>query len=60
MFNALDKDGDGYLSYEELAEGINKVLGQRSEAAELLTIYQKNMAKDSKINYQGKFQCSRS
>jgi hypothetical protein len=27
VFNALDKDGDGYLSYEELAAGINSVLG---------------------------------
>jgi calcium-dependent protein kinase len=53
VFNALDKDGDGHLSYDELITGLNSVLG--GEAAELLSIYKANMKGDSKINYQGEY-----
>lgn len=50
VFNALDKDGDGYLSYNELLTGLKEVLG--SEAKDLIDLYKKNMTPDSKINYQ--------
>jgi len=41
VFNKLDKDGDGHLSYKELTEGLNQILG--SKAAELLKVYENNM-----------------
>lgn len=52
VFNALDKDGDGHLSYDELIVGLNSILG--NEAAEILQIYKENMTQGSRINYQGK------
>lgn len=52
VFNALDKDGDGHLSYDELLEGLNGVLG--NESKEILKLYKENMTPDSRINYQGK------
>lgn len=52
VFNKLDKDGDGHLSYKELSEGLNTILG--SKAAELLKIYENNLSSGQTINYHGK------
>jgi calcium-dependent protein kinase len=52
VFTSLDKDGDGHLSYDELMEGLNGVLG--NDAKEILSLYKENMTPGSKINYQGK------
>jgi len=52
IFNKLDKDGDGHLSFQELTEGLNTILG--SKAADLLKIYENNMSVNSTINYHGK------
>ena len=51
IFNKLDKDGDGHLSFKELTEGLNTILG--SKAADLLKVYENNMSVNSTINYHG-------
>lgn len=50
VFNALDRDGDGHLSYDELLEGLNDILGDESK--EILSLYKENMTPGSRINYQ--------
>jgi len=52
VFHKLDRDGDGHLSFSELSEGLNQILGIK--AADLLKIYEDCMSVNTAIGFHGR------